>query len=74
MALIDRRDGVSGDLGIKKRCRLVATTNVTRSGLQTIDGVTWAANDMSRTAEGDRRNQPKKIAPLRGLSCLKESA
>src|SRR5512132_1114244 len=43
--MIDGREGVTGDLGIKKPCRVVASGNITRSGLQTIDGVALAADE-----------------------------
>lgn len=35
----DRRDGVSEGLAAKRPCRVVATSNITLSGTQTIDGV-----------------------------------
>jgi len=44
--ITDRRYGVSEGLAAKMPCRVVATTNLTLSGLQTIDSVL--------TAEGDR--------------------
>jgi hypothetical protein len=45
MAQVDRRDGVVDDLGIKRPVRCAATTNVTLSGLQTIDGIALVEGD-----------------------------
>jgi len=41
----DRRNGITGNLGIKAPCRCATTANITLSGLQTIDGITVVAND-----------------------------
>lgn len=41
----DRLGGVRGTLAWKAPCRVAATTNITLSGFQTIDGVTLAADD-----------------------------
>lgn len=41
----DRITGVSAGLAMKAPCRLATTANITLSGLQTIDGVTLAADD-----------------------------
>jgi phage-related tail fiber protein len=46
MAQVDRRVGVVDDLGIKRPVRCASTSNVTLSGLQTIDGI--ALNDGDR--------------------------
>jgi hypothetical protein len=58
MAVIDRRDGVAGDIvttdrrggiadnvAIKRACLVAAATNITLAGLQSIDGVTLVAGD-----------------------------
>lgn len=45
MTQIDRRQGVYQQAAIKLPCRVVATTNITLEGLQTIDGVTLVADD-----------------------------
>lgn len=42
---IDRLDGLSSSAAIKGPCRVATTANITLSGLQTIDGVTLAADD-----------------------------
>jgi len=42
---IDRNDGLSSAVAIKAPCRVVTSANITLSGLQTIDGVSLAAND-----------------------------
>lgn len=41
----DRINGVLGDLGVKTPCRCATTSNITLSGLQTIDGVALADGD-----------------------------
>lgn len=41
----DRKQGLIGDLGIKKAVRVATTANITLEGLQTIDGVSLATND-----------------------------
>ncbi len=41
----DRRNGLIGELGIKKPVRVATTENITLSGLQTIDGVTVVEDD-----------------------------
>lgn len=41
----DRLDGISTSTAVKPPCRVATTANITLSGLQTIDGVTVAAND-----------------------------
>lgn len=41
----DRRNGLLGELGIKKPVRVATTANITLSGLQTIDGVTVVEDD-----------------------------
>lgn len=41
----DRRNGLLGELGIKKPVRVATTENITLSGLQTIDGVTVVEGD-----------------------------
>lgn len=41
----DRRQGLIGELGIKKPVRVATTANITLSGLQTIDGVTVVEDD-----------------------------
>lgn len=43
--LIDRLDGLSSAAAIKGPCKVATTTNITLSGLQTIDGVSVVAND-----------------------------
>jgi hypothetical protein len=45
MPAIDRLKGLSQTVSIKAPCRVVATSNITLNGLQTIDGVTVAALD-----------------------------
>jgi phage-related tail fiber protein len=45
MAQVDRRDGVVDDLGIKRPVRCAANSNVTLSGLQTIDGIVLVEGD-----------------------------
>jgi hypothetical protein len=45
MAQVDRRDGVVDDLGIKRPVRCASTSNVTLSGLQTIDGIALVEGD-----------------------------
>jgi hypothetical protein len=42
---IDRARGANSALAIKAPCRVATTANITLSGLQTIDGVTVAADD-----------------------------
>jgi hypothetical protein len=42
---VDRRYGVNGNLAFKAPVRLATTANITLSGLQSIDGVTTAADD-----------------------------
>jgi hypothetical protein len=42
---IDRLDGLSSSTAIKGPCRVATTANITLSGLQTIDGVSLAAED-----------------------------
>lgn len=41
----DRRNGLIGELGIKKPVRVATTANITLSALQTIDGVTVVEGD-----------------------------
>lgn len=41
----DRRNGLIGELGIKKPVRVATTENITLSGLQTIDGITVVEDD-----------------------------
>ena len=41
----DRKNGITGNLGIKAPVRCATTTNITLSGLQTIDGITVVADD-----------------------------
>lgn len=41
----DRRNGLIGELGIKKPVRVATTANITLSALQTIDGVTVVEDD-----------------------------
>lgn len=45
MSQVDRFEGYVGDLAIKAPVRACATSNITLSGLQTIDGVSLAADD-----------------------------
>lgn len=45
MTTTDRRYGVNGSLAFKAPVRLATTANITLSGLQSIDGVTTAADD-----------------------------
>lgn len=45
MTTTDRIDGLASGLAIKTPVRVATTTNITLSGLQTIDGVTVAAGD-----------------------------
>ncbi len=45
MTSIDRLSGISDGLGRKAPVRVVSTSNITLSGLQTIDGVALAEND-----------------------------
>lgn len=45
MTVTDRRYGVLSGLAMKAPCRLATTANITLSGLQSIDGVTTAADD-----------------------------
>lgn len=42
---VDRRQGLTSGVAIKAPCRVATTANITLSGLQTIDGVTVAADD-----------------------------
>jgi hypothetical protein len=49
----DRINGLATSVAVKAPCRVVATSAITASGLQTIDGVTLAAGDrVLRTADG----------------------
>jgi uncharacterized cupin superfamily protein len=41
----DRRQGVNSSAAVKVPCRVCATTNITLSGTQTIDGVAVVADD-----------------------------
>ncbi len=41
----DRKNGITGNLGIKAPVRCATTANITLSGLQTIDGITVVADD-----------------------------
>jgi phage-related tail fiber protein len=43
--ITDRLYGLTTSVAVKAPCRVVATANITLSGLQTIDGVALAAND-----------------------------
>jgi hypothetical protein len=45
MTNIDRLSGITDGLGIKAPCRVATTANITLSGLQTIDGITLAADE-----------------------------
>ncbi|CAB4223363.1 hypothetical protein UFOVP1670_31 [uncultured Caudovirales phage] len=45
MAEINRTDGLVGNAAIKYPCRMASTTNLTLSGLQTIDGIVGAQDD-----------------------------
>lgn len=45
MTITDRLGNVPEGLGIKTPCRAAPTTNITLSGLQTVDGVVLVAND-----------------------------
>lgn len=45
MTLVDRRYSVAEGTAVKAPCRLATTANITLSGLQTIDGLTTAADD-----------------------------
>lgn len=45
MTLTDRRSGYSEGLSVKRPCVVATTTNVTLSGLQTIDGVLLVSGD-----------------------------
>lgn len=45
MAIVDRVGGLRGDLAVKPPARVATTTNITLSGLQTIDGVTLVEDD-----------------------------
>lgn len=45
MTTVDRRQGLNAAASVKVPCRIATTSNITLSGLQTIDGVTTVAND-----------------------------
>ena len=45
MTSTDRLSGLVGSAGIKLACRVATTANITLEGLQTIDGVSVAADD-----------------------------
>lgn len=42
---VDRIQGLSGDVAIKAPCRAATTSNITLSGLQTVDGVVLASGN-----------------------------
>src|SRR5947207_3689370 len=52
-SVVDRLDGVNEGLGTKSPCRVATTTNITRSGLIAIDGITVSDN-ASTTGIPDR--------------------